>query len=135
MHVLVSRFKDNISIELNVPENITITALPRDLFQIWSNVLKNSMEALEENGGGIITVSARKMKNEIEVVIENNGPRIDEEIREHIFDRFTSSKGSKNSGFGLHIVKQILERNGWSVNVSSEDDRTAFLFTLHDISL
>lgn len=135
MHVLVSRFKDKISIELNVPENLTISALPRDLFQIWSNVLKNSMEALEENGGGVIKVSGQKTANEIEVVIENNGPKIDEEIREHIFDRFTSSKGSLNSGFGLHIVKQILERNGWNVNVSSEDERTAFKFTMHNISL
>lgn len=135
MHVIVSRFKDKISIELNVPENLTISALPRDLFQIWSNVLKNSMEALEENGGGVIKVSGQKKANEIEVVIENNGPKIDEEIQEHIFDRFASSKGSLNSGFGLHIVKQIIERNGWNVNVSSEEERTAFKFTMHNICI
>ncbi len=133
MHVLVSRFKDNISIELNVPEEITVSALPRDLFQIWSNILKNSIEALEENGGGTIKISALKRKDSIDVVIENNGPKIDEEIREHIFERFTSSKGTSNSGFGLHIVKQILERNGWKVKVFSTDRRTAFEFVLNDI--
>jgi signal transduction histidine kinase len=91
------------------------------------------MEALEENGGGTIKISALKRKDSIDVVIENNGPKIDEEIREHIFERFTSSKGTSNSGFGLHIVKQILERNGWKVKVFSTDRRTAFEFVLNDI--
>jgi len=133
MHVLVSRFKDNISIELDVPQQLTISALPRDLFQIWSNILKNSMEALEEHGGGTIKISAKKTGADIGVIIENNGPKIEDEIREHIFDRFTSSKGSANSGFGLHIVKQILERNKWKVNVVSTDHRTAFEFMICDV--
>jgi len=132
MHILIGRFKDNIGVELNVPDNMSVNALPRDLFQIWSNILKNSIEAMENNGGGMIQISAIKNQNEISVIIENNGPQIEEHLRDHIFERFKSSKGNSNSGFGLHIVKQILDRNGWNVKVSSDPQRTAFEFTIRD---
>jgi signal transduction histidine kinase len=132
MHVMIARFKDNISIDLNVPNDITVNALPRDLFQIWSNILKNAIEALENTGGGAIHISAKKENSVVTVVIENNGPQIEQRIRDHIFERFKSTKGKSNSGFGLHIVKQILDRNGWNVNVISDAERTAFVFTIRN---
>jgi signal transduction histidine kinase len=134
LQILVSRFKDNINVELNISENIQVLALPRDLFQVWSNVLKNAMEAMENYGGGNIRISASQNDIETQITIENNGPEIEQSIKDHIFERFRSSKGSSNSGFGLHIVKQILDRNGWTVEVNSDEERTAFVFTIRDIT-
>jgi signal transduction histidine kinase len=133
LHILVSRFKDNISVEVNVPTEIEVVALPRDLFQIWSNVLKNAMEAMENHGGGVIVISAFQNGHHTAITIENNGPQIEEGIKDQIFDQFMSSKGSSNSGFGLYVVRQILDRNGWTVNVSSDSERTAFEFSLWDL--
>ena len=129
LRVLSSNYKSNINFEIDVPEDLEIQAIPRELFQIWSNVIKNGIEAIG-NQEGTIWIRVQKTGDFIKVEFENNGPKIPEEHIHTIFDRFKSSKGVDNFGYGLNIVKKILESNQWQVEVRSDENSTAFSFIL-----
>ena len=104
-----------------------IFAVPRDIFQIWSNVIKNALEALGQQGGDL-WIRSIKEGDSLKVEFENNGPDIPKEFIQKIFERFKSSKGTNNHGFGLNIVKRIADTNGWGIKVVSENNSTVFVF-------
>lgn len=130
LRVLSSNYKSNINFEIDVPEEIEIQAIPRELFQIWSNVIKNGIEAIGDQGG-TIWIRVEQLADSIKVEFENDGPQIPEEHIHTIFDRFKSSKGSDNFGYGLNIVKKIIDSNQWQVEVRSDKNSTAFSFILN----
>lgn len=129
LRVLSSNLHGNIEIHLDFEQELCVSAIPRDLFQIWSNVLKNAFEAIGEAPGDVWIRSFSRDGRTI-VQFENNGPAIPEESLPGVFERFKSSKGTENSGFGLNIVKRILETNKWEVQVSSDAESTIFEFAL-----
>ena len=66
--------------------------------------------------------------NNIVISIQNNGPEIEENIIEKIFEQGFSTKDNKNgdNGFGLYIVKEIIEKYNGSINVNSSKELTSF---------
>ncbi|WP_194790480.1 ATP-binding protein [Pseudomonas sp. UFMG81] len=69
--------------------------------------------------GGRINVTLHREGNAIVVNVEDQGPGIDEEDLDRVFERFYS-KGSENgAGLGLSIVAMIMERLGGSVQLSN----------------
>ena len=100
-----------------------------ELHKIVSNILSNAITALE--GHGLIIIKTYKIFNSIYISIKNNGPKIDQDILENIFDTgFTTKTNEDGShGYGLHIVKEIVENNNGKVNVSSNEEYTDFKVT------
>lgn len=109
-------------------ENICIGEL--DLQRIISNIVRNSIEAL--NGNGLLMIKSYYNYNHIVIDIQNNGPKIDDNIIGNIFNEGFSTKENINgdNGLGLHIVKEILDNNNGSIYVSSNDDLTTFIIKL-----
>lgn len=97
-----------------------------DLQKIISNILRNSVEAL--NGRGLLMIKSYYNINHIIISIQNNGPEIEENIIEKIFEQGFSTKDNKNgdNGFGLYIVKEIIEKYNGSINVNSSKELTSF---------
>jgi len=82
------------------------------LFELLNNLLGNAVEAL--NIGNTpekkIKVEVRNTRKWIYCRISDNGPRIPEEIKRHIFEPFVSSKSKENNwGIGLSYVNQIVK--------------------------
>ena len=100
-----------------------------ELHKIVSNILSNAITALE--GHGLIIIKTYKIFNSIYISIKNNGPKIDQDILENIFDTgFTTKTNEDGShGYGLHIVKEIVENNNGKINVSSNEEYTDFKVT------
>ena len=77
------------------------------LGRVITNLLDNALSFSPE--GGVITVSARRVGNEVEIVVDDDGPGIPEDKLEDIFERFYSDRPQsdntlgKNSGLGLSI--------------------------------
>ena len=57
-----------------------------------------------------------------ELVFVDNGPGVDVEDRQYIFEAFFSGKGQEGRGLGLYIARQLLERHGYSVEVGEPLD-------------
>lgn len=101
-----------------------------DLQRIISNIVRNSIEAL--NGKGLLMIKSYYSYRYIIINIENNGPEIDKDIIEKIFEEGFSTKENKNgdNGFGLHIVKEILDSYNGSISVTSNKEITTFTIKL-----
>ena len=91
------------------------------LGQVISNLLVNAQSF--SNAGGKVRIFCRRVRSEIEIVIDDDGPGIREDALEKIFERFYTDRPhqgfGQNSGLGLSISKQIIEAHGgriWGEN-------------------
>jgi two-component system, OmpR family, sensor histidine kinase ChvG len=91
------------------------------LGQVISNLLVNAQSFSE--AGGRVRIVCRRVRSEIEIVIDDDGPGIREDALERIFERFYTDRPhqgfGQNSGLGLSISKQIIEAHGgriWAEN-------------------
>jgi two-component system sensor kinase FixL len=99
------------------------------LKQVFLNLVKNSIEAIED--GGNITVTSRVKLDLVEITIADDGNGIPEEAREKIFSPFFTTK-SHGTGLGLSISKRIIEEHeGSSFALKSEEGKgTVFKVTM-----
>ncbi|MBQ9339324.1 MAG: HAMP domain-containing histidine kinase [Paludibacteraceae bacterium] len=97
--------------------------------QVFTNLLKNALQALEEQEDGDIIVIMKDMANEVEITVSDNGPGIAEEVREKVFvPNFTTK--STGTGLGLAISKNIVEGAGGTIRFETSDKGTSFFVTL-----
>lgn len=89
---------------------------PQHLKRILLNLMKNSVEAM--NGNGKIRLEVAKSQGRIELTLTDNGPGIDEKIRDQIFEPFFT-KRKDGTGLGLAIVKSLAEENGGDIRVGT----------------
>ncbi|MBU5454180.1 sensor histidine kinase [Caproiciproducens sp. MSJ-32] len=112
-------------------EHIKVNEL--DMHRIISNIVKNSIEALK--GKGLLMIKSFYDYNSIVISIQNNGPEINKNIIGKIFEQGFSTKENKNkeNGFGLYIVKELVNKYKGDINVKSTKELTEFTikFPLH----
>lgn len=98
--------------------------------RVISNILRNAVNVMNQNG--VIQIKSYYSMNDVIIKIKNNGPKIREDIIDKIFDvGFSTKENSKReNGFGLSIVKEIIESANGTVGVSSDDDFTEFTINI-----
>ncbi|WP_243156037.1 ATP-binding protein [Clostridium sp. C2-6-12] len=101
-----------------------------EFYRVVSNIVNNAISAM--NGQGIIIAKSYEYLGSIVVKIENNGPKIEENLLKEIFTvGFTTKDNSdKNHGYGLSIVKELVENYNGRVYVKSTDTATEFKIVL-----
>ena len=110
---------DKIQLIQNIPSNLLpIRADRRHIEEILFNLIVNACQAMKEKGGRI-EVSAEQYKEIVKVKIDDSGPGISSEQLRRIFEPFYTTK-EEGTGLGLHVVKQLIERNGGSISVKSK---------------
>lgn len=97
-----------------------------ELYRIVSNIVSNAIRAMK--GKGTIRVKTYKFLSEIIIKIANNGPRIPENHLEDIFKRGYTTKENFDEahGYGLSIVKEIVQNNNGNITAHSTDEETEF---------
>lgn len=117
LYVLKSEVKFNASYETTV---LMIMGDPVSMRQVLHNLIKNALEAIE-NQGQIEINMHRVQKNDsdfIEIAFYDDGPGIKDEQLETIFEPYVTSK-AKGTGLGLAIVKKIIEEHGGAIWVDT----------------
>jgi len=114
-----------VEILVDIPENLTIFADKQRIQQVFLNLIKNAVDALDEDGH--IWIMARSCdggetgSKVVEIMVEDDGPGIDRENINHVFDPFFTTKDvGKGSGLGLFIVHDIVEAHGGIIQVNSQ---------------
>lgn len=125
--------KQEIEIETRVePGELAIRGNAGELEQLFLNLFLNSADAIGEKRGGRILVSARAAPEGIEIVVEDNGCGMKEELLARALDPFFSTKEvGKGSGLGLSIVFSIVRGMGGKLQLWSrpgEGFRVRMLF-------
>jgi two-component system sensor histidine kinase ChvG len=91
------------------------------LGQVIDNLIDNARSFSPQ--GGKVRVTCRHRKNDIEIIVDDDGPGVHSEAMQKIFDRFYTYRPhqafGQNSGLGLSISKQIVEAHDgqlWAEN-------------------
>lgn len=151
LRFIKGQVSSQVTIVIDIPPDITIQGDKQRLQQVFLNLVKNALEALE--GAGEIVIRAVRcggspsgemvgrfksfsqcnaFEDAVEVEIRDNGHGIPPEVLPRIFDPFFTTKDvGKGSGLGLFIVYEIIEEHGGCIVAeSSPGSGTVFFIRL-----
>ncbi|MCE7864146.1 MAG: GHKL domain-containing protein [Bacteroidetes bacterium CHB5] len=119
--------KTNIHFESSCEsEYLTIQADAEMIEQVLINLVKNAMEAVEDNPQSHILLKGWYSDNAVLIEVIDNGPGIIPEAIERVFVPFFTTKKT-GSGIGLALSRQIMQMHNGTLTVQSEPDvKTTF---------
>jgi len=96
-----------------------------ELNQVWTNLIDNAIDAMDENGA--LEIHSKVEAGSLKVSVIDNGSGIPDNIVSRIFDPFFTTKPvGHGTGLGLDIVKKIIDRHKSDIKVRSRPGRTEF---------
>ena len=134
--IILSGSKVKVEIVKDYDENIIeIECFPGKLNQVFSNILSNGFQAMENNlpeNPPSMKITTKQMKEHISLSFKDNGPGIPAKTIEKIYEPFfTTKEVGEGTGLGLSIVFSIIESHKGKIEVNSEPPNgTEFLITL-----
>lgn len=123
--------KNRIEIKKNYGNLPPIKCYPNMLNQVFTNILINACQAIEEKG--TITISTNFGGETLTVSIKDTGKGISEEEKNKIFSAGYTTKGvGVGTGLGLAICSKIIEKHNGEICVNSEIGKgSEFIITIH----
>jgi len=110
------------------------------LIQVFINLVKNAVEAIEGSGSGgeiqlstafrpgirlSIAASGERVTLPLEVCVKDTGPGVPADLRPHLFDPFITTKPN-GRGLGLALVAKIVRDHGGIIECEPHDGGTTF---------
>lgn len=90
----------------------------RGIQQVLVNLIMNAVQAIEDRGK--ISISTRTKDNNVLIEIDDDGPGINKEVLDKIFDPFFSTKEQgKGTGLGLSVSYGIIHEHNGEIKVQS----------------
>ncbi|MCK8816441.1 ATP-binding protein [Natroniella sulfidigena] len=115
--------KNKIDFNVEVNTQIKNTIIPKNkVLKILFNLVDNAIDAVcnLSEARRKITVRLERSKNNIKLIVHNNGPIISDEVIDDIFNPgFSTKQGDR--GFGLYIIKSLLDDFNGRIMVKSKE--------------
>ena len=97
---------------------------PSQVNQVFQNLIFNAISALPKDG--MIILQTRRAKRCMQISVVDNGPGISEKNMDKIFEPFyATSKDGMGLGLGLSVCRNILDKLGGTIHVSSQPGKGA----------
>lgn len=128
--------KARLTVRMDIEADLPKISGDKDMLaRVLINLISNAVKFTRE---GYIKVCAKNAGGEILVSVEDTGVGIGEDHLNKIFERFykvepsfTRVNGNNNTGLGLYICKQIIEKHGGRIWAESQAGRgSTFYFTI-----
>jgi len=105
---------------------------PDGISQVALNLIDNAIESVEPQNGVVhVTTEFHPEEGIADIIVVDNGPGIEPDRVEEIFEPFTSSKGQAGTGLGLPVARKIVrEHHGRTVVESQPGEGTTFRIRL-----
>lgn len=118
--------KDGITVEIQVPDDLTVWAVPVQIQQVLMNLILNARDAMLPRGG-ILAIKAKENTDAVEIEVTDTGNGIEQEDLKNIFETFFTTKMGKRSavkysgaGLGLAFCKMIIDGHKGCITVESK---------------
>lgn len=110
----------------------------RALGQVFNNLFSNAVRAMEESGGGVLSVRLKPIQKAsgspgVQIDVLDTGPGIPEEVQNRIFEPFFTTKPD-GTGLGLSITKQIITMHEGTISLVPLPEGTSFQIILPGIN-
>jgi two-component system, OmpR family, sensor histidine kinase ChvG len=113
--------KITLAFEGGPPRAFTVRGHDSRLGQVIDNLIENARSFSPQ--GGIVRITAKRLRNAVEITVDDDGPGIQPEAIERIFERFYTDRPhqgfGQNSGLGLSISRQIVEAHGGRIRAEN----------------
>ena len=100
---------------------------PVQVEQVITNLLLNAAQASAEDGE--IALRVLQAENAIEVHVSDTGGGIPDEVKDHVFDAFFTTRAD-GTGLGLSVSREIAHAHGGSLEFTSRPGATTFVLRL-----
>jgi len=116
-HVILRGIDMQVNLEPTMP---TIYGQRSKLEQVFLNMVINAAEAMEGEGKLAITTQSLTQDHEAQVIFQDSGPGMDEEVASRIFEPFFTTKSrGRGTGLGLSISHGIISQHGGSISLET----------------
>jgi len=132
-----NKLKQGIEVLRHYDEDVPkIRCYPDELNQVWTNLIHNAIQAMENKG--CLEIEVKQYQEETTtpdskmiINIIDNGSGIPSDIQSKIFEPFFTTKPmGEGSGLGLDICRKIIEKHEGTITVTSIPKRTTFTVAL-----
>ncbi|MFP4372934.1 MAG: two-component system sensor histidine kinase NtrB [Spirochaetaceae bacterium] len=120
--------ENDIELEADLQEDLPKVQLDDKYFkQAVMNIVKNALAAMP--GGGTLRVKTRCRGESVELIVEDTGEGMSDEVREKIFEPYFTTRDF-GSGIGLTLVYKVVKEHMGEISVRSEEgEGTRFILT------
>ena len=120
-----NQLKQGVEVIRNYGKLPLVLCYPDELNQIWTNLIHNALQAM--NNQGTLTIATIQEKDQAKISITDTGAGIPQDILPKIFQPFFTTKpAGEGSGLGLHIVQKIIDKHCGKISVESQPGHTTF---------
>ncbi len=117
--------KDQITVNIEIPQDLTVWAVPVQIQQVLMNLILNSRDAMLPQGG-VLTIKAQDTAESVQIEISDAGCGISPDDLKNIFEPFFTTKADKKStaetsgcGLGLAFCKKVIDAHDGTIKVES----------------
>lgn len=105
-------------IEFQCTQHVVAPVHAQELKQVVLNLITNALDSLDP--GGTVWVELRRVGNQAELLVKDNGCGMSAEVLKHLFEPFyTRRRDGKGTGLGLSITFRIITEHGGTIEPSS----------------
>jgi signal transduction histidine kinase len=129
---MVQHLQNGKGKELTFHQNDQLTAWVngQEIKSVILNLVVNALDSMDE--GGTLTITQRRRDNMAELIFQDTGCGMTEEVLENIFEPFfTRSRTGKGTGLGLSISHRIINQHGGDIEAVSPGPNQGSTFTVH----
>jgi two-component system, NtrC family, nitrogen regulation sensor histidine kinase NtrY len=120
--------KRQIKLSLESDEEFIVKADASLIEQALMNVIKNAIEAV--GNSGTVTIKIKPIEDrKVELIVEDSGCGISDDIQHQLFTPFFTSKES-GQGLGLMLVREIFRLHEFDFSLRNRPDNTGAVFKL-----
>jgi PAS domain S-box-containing protein len=124
--------QQRVEVQLSLAEQLPAVLVDRvQLQQVLVNLIRNALEAMADIPihQRVLNISTSLTAEEIHCLVEDTGPGIAADVRQHLFEPFVTTKQS-GLGMGLSISRSIIEAHGGQLQAEPGRLGAAFRFSI-----
>jgi signal transduction histidine kinase len=123
----VSR-QNNLNVSVKIDPLFTVTSDRSLIRRVLTNLIVNAIQAMPN--GGRLSISGLKENEDTQIIVEDNGVGIPEDIKPKLFSPMVTTK-AKGQGLGLAVVKRLVEAMNGTISFESQEGKgTKFVIKL-----